>query len=174
MDIMIRQCTLEDVQQLQEISYATFNETFREQNSPEHIDYYLEKAFNHSQLEKELNNPYSKFFFAYVNNELAGYLKINTDQAQSEKMSEDSLEIERIYIKQSFQKHGVGKHLFQQALQIAKELNKQQMWLGVWEKNDNAILFYQKLGFELTGQHSFYMGDEQQTDLIMTKRPLMD
>ncbi|MDN4619382.1 GNAT family N-acetyltransferase [Paenibacillus sp. PsM32] len=174
MNITIRQCTLEDVQQLQEISYDTFNETFREQNSPEHIDHYLKKAFNRPQLETELNNPYSKFFFAYVNNELAGYLKINTDQAQSEKMSEDSLEIERIYIKQSFQKHGVGKHLFQQALQIAKVLHKQQMWLGVWEKNDNAILFYQKLGFELTGQHSFYMGDEQQTDLIMTKRPLMD
>lgn len=172
MNITIRRCTLEDVQQLQEISYETFNETFREQNSPENIDDYLEKAFNRPQLEKELKNPSSQFFFAYVNNELAGYLKINTDQAQSEKMSEDSLEIERIYIKQSFQKHGVGKQLFQQALQIAKELNKQQMWLGVWEKNEKAIAFYQKIGFVLTGQHSFYMGDEQQIDLIMTKRPL--
>lgn len=172
MNITIRQCMLEDIQELQEISYDTFNETFREQNSPENIDDYLEKAFNQPQLEKELNNPYSQFFFAYVNNELAGYLKINTDQAQSEERSADALEIERIYIKQSFQKHGVGKQLFQQALQIAKELNKQQMWLGVWEKNEKAIAFYQKIGFVLTGQHSFYMGDEQQTDLIMTKRPL--
>lgn len=172
MSITIRPCTLEDIEELQEISYQTFNETFREQNSPENIDHYLEKAFNLPQLEEELKNPYSQFFFADVNNELAGYLKINTDQAQSEEMSEDALEIERIYIKQSFQKHGVGKYLFQQALQIAQQLNKQQMWLGVWEKNDNAIAFYQKLGFELTGQHSFYMGDEQQTDLIMTKRPL--
>lgn len=172
MSITIRPCTLEDIEELQVISYQTFNETFREQNSPENIDHYLETAFNRPQLETELNNPSSQFFFAYVNDELAGYLKINTDQAQSEEMGADALEIERIYIKQSLQKHGVGKHLFQQALHTAQELNKQQMWLGVWEKNDNAIAFYQKLGFELTGQHSFYMGDEQQTDLIMTKRPL--
>lgn len=172
MNITIRACKLEDIEVLQQISYETFNETFRDQNSPENIDHYLEKSFNIPQLEKELINPSSQFFFAYIDHDLAGYLKINTDQAQSEAISEDSLEIERIYIKQSFQKHGVGKRLFHHALQIAQQQDKQQIWLGVWEKNEKAIAFYQKIGFVPTGQHSFYMGDEQQTDLIMTKRPL--
>jgi len=48
MSITIRKCTLEDIEELQVISYQTFNETFREQNSPENIDYYLKKAFNRS------------------------------------------------------------------------------------------------------------------------------
>ncbi|MGV3464872.1 MAG: GNAT family N-acetyltransferase [Heyndrickxia sp.] len=165
----IKQCTLQDLRELQEISYETFYETFKDQNSPENMNAYLEKAFNIKQLEKELSNISSQFFFIYFHHEVAGYLKINTDDAQSEVMGSESLEIERIYIKSEFQKHGLGKCLLNKALEIAIEKNKQKIWLGVWEENENAIAFYKKMGFVQTGAHSFYMGDEEQTDLIMMK-----
>ncbi|MGG1679445.1 GNAT family N-acetyltransferase [Neobacillus sp. NRS-1170] len=165
----IKQCTLEDSRNLQEISFETFNETFKDQNSPENMKAYLERAFNLKQLEKELSNISSQFFFVYFNNEVAGYLKVNTNDAQTEEMDEESLEIERIYIKNKFQKHGLGKYLLNKAMEIAMESNKKKIWLGVWEKNENAIAFYMKMGFVQTGAHSFYMGDEEQTDFIMTK-----
>lgn len=130
---------------------------------------YLERAFNLKQLEKELSNSFSQFFFVYFNYEVAGYLKVNTNDAQSEEMGDDSLEIERIYIKYKFQKHGLGKYLFNKAMEVAEDLNKKNIWLGVWEKNENAIAFYKKMGFVQAGAHSFYMGDEEQTDFIMTK-----
>ncbi|MCY7834735.1 GNAT family N-acetyltransferase [Bacillus haynesii] len=169
MTVNIKRCTLEDLHKLQDICYETFNETFKDQNSPENMKAYLEMAFNLKQLEKELSNSSSQFFFVYFNNEAAGYLKVNINEAQSEKMGDESLEIERIYIKSKFQKHGLGKYLFNKALEIAKELNKKKIWLGVWEKNENAIAFYKKMGFVQTDAHSFYMGDEEQTDFIMTK-----
>jgi len=169
MAITIKKCTLDDVNKLQEISYVTFNETFKEQNSPENMNAYLEKAFNLRKLENELAHPFSQFFFAYVGKEVAGYLKVNTHEAQSEDMGEDSLEIERIYIKSEFQKHGLGKNLLNKAIEIAAEQEKKKIWLGVWEKNESAIAFYKKMGFVQTGSHSFYMGDEEQTDFIMAK-----
>lgn len=169
MIINIKKCTLEDSRKLQEISYETFKDTFKDQNSPENMDAYLERAFNLKQLEKELSNISSQFFFVYFNNEVAGYLKVNTNDAQSEEMGDESLEIERIYIKNKFQKHGFGKYLLNKAMEIAMERNKKKIWLGVWEKNENALAFYKKLGFVQTGAHSFYMGDEEQMDFIMTK-----
>lgn len=169
MTMTIKKCTLEDSRELQEISVDTFNETFKDQNSPEHLIAYLEKAFNLKQLEQELANRYSQFFFVYVNHEVAGYLKVNTDDDQSEAMGDESLEIERIYVKKKFQKHGLGKYLLNKAMDIAMEVKKEKIWLGVWEKNENAIAFYQKMGFVQTGAHSFYMGDDEQVDLIMTK-----
>ncbi|OOZ91059.1 GNAT family N-acetyltransferase [Bacillus cereus] len=169
MTTYIEKCTLEDIQKLQEISYETFNETFKHQNSPKNMNYYLEKAFNLKQLEKELSNISSQFFFVYFNDEIAGYLKVNTDVAQSEEMGDESLEVERIYIKDSFQKHGLGKYLLNNAIEIAIANNKKNIWLGVWEKNENAIAFYKKLGFVQAGSHSFYMGDDEQIDLIMIK-----
>ncbi|KKB37764.1 GNAT family N-acetyltransferase [Bacillus thermotolerans] len=169
MTIHIKECTLEDLHELQEVSYETFRETFKDQNSPENMDAYLTKAFNLEQLAQELSHPFSRFFFVYVHDETAGYLKVNTDEAQSEEMGEESLEIERIYIKSSFQGHGLGKYLLNKAIEVAMERNKKKVWLGVWEENEKAIAFYKKMGFVQTGAHSFYMGDEEQTDLIMTK-----
>ncbi|WP_223702165.1 GNAT family N-acetyltransferase [Sutcliffiella deserti] len=167
--IMMKKCTLEDIRDLQTISTKTFRETFQEQNSPEHLNAYLERAYNLDQLTQEIANPSSQFYFIYFNQELAGYLKVNTDEAQSETMDGDSLEVERIYVKRKFQKHGLGKHLMNKAMEIALEQQKKKIWLGVWEDNENAIAFYQKKGFIQTGSHSFFMGDDEQVDLIMTK-----
>ncbi|OZU89671.1 GNAT family N-acetyltransferase [Virgibacillus indicus] len=161
--------SIEDLHILHEISYGTFDETFKDQNSPENMKNYLEKAFNLKQLKKELSNISSQFFFVYYNDEVAGYLKVNTNEAQSEEMGDESLELERIYIKNKFQRHGLGKYLLDKAIEIAMKNNKKNIWLGVWEKNENAIAFYKKMGFVHTGAHSFYMGDEEQIDFIMMK-----
>ncbi|MEF3306863.1 GNAT family N-acetyltransferase [Paenibacillus sp. GYB003] len=169
MTVKIQKCSREDLRILQEISIETFNDTFKDQNSPETMKAYLERAFNSKQLEKELSNLFSEFFFIYFNEELAGYLKVNSNEAQSENMGDASLEIERIYIRNKFQRKGLGAYLLNKAMEIAKSQNKTMIWLGVWEKNENAIDFYKKMGFVQTGAHSFYMGDEEQIDYILTK-----
>lgn len=169
MSIKLKLCTFKDLRVLQEICTDTFIETFEAQNSPENLRAYLETAFNLNQLEKELANPSSQFFLVYFNNEVAGYLKINTNDAQSEEMDDESLEIERIYLKRLFQRQGLGKYLLNKTIEMAFELNKKHIWLGVWEKNENAITFYKKMGFVQSGSHSFKMGDEEQTDFIMIK-----
>jgi diamine N-acetyltransferase len=169
MEVNITTCSTEELQILRAISKETFNDTFKDQNSPEQMEAYLEKAFNSEKLEKELLNPSSHFYFVYVNNEVAGYLKVNTNDAQTETMDDESLEIERIYIRKDFQRHGLGKYLLNKAMEVALEHHKQKVWLGVWEKNENAIEFYKKMGFVQTGAHSFYMGEEEQTDFIMIK-----
>jgi diamine N-acetyltransferase len=169
MTIRMKWCILDDLYQLQELSIETFNDTFKDQNSLENMNAYLEKAYNLEQLKKELSHTSSQFFFVYFNEKIAGYLKVNTLDAQSEEMGDDAFEIERIYIKKPFQKHGLGKYLLNRAIEMAAEQGKRKIWLGVWEKNENAIAFYRKMGFVQTGAHSFYMGDEEQTDFIMVK-----
>ncbi|CAN7633959.1 GNAT family N-acetyltransferase [Paenibacillus sp. LjRoot56] len=169
MTVHIKKCTLKDLDLLQEISVETFTETFKDQNSPENMNAYLKKAFNLQQLEKELSNLSTEFYFIYANEEITGYLKVNTHDAQTEIMGNDSLEIERIYIRKNHHKQGLGKYLVNIAIERAVELKKQKIWLGVWEENESAITFYKKMDFVQTGAHSFYMGDEEQIDIIMTK-----
>jgi ribosomal protein S18 acetylase RimI-like enzyme len=169
MTLMIKKCTFEQLDVLQEISIETFNATFKNQNSPENMNAYLEKAFNINQLEQEMSNSSSEFYFIYSNEQVAGYLKLNTDDAQTEKMGHASLEIERIYVRERWHRQGLGQFLIKKALEIASKQKKEKIWLGVWEKNENALIFYAKMGFVRTGTDSFYMGDEEQRDIIMTK-----
>ncbi len=169
MTIKVIKCTQEDLQTLQEISIETFTETFKDQNSSEHLNAYLEGAFNLKQLEGELSNKCSQFFFVYLNNEIAGYLKVNINDAQTEEMGDETLEVERIYIKSKFQKNGLGKVLINKAIETAVESGKRKIWLGVWEENNKAIAFYKNMGFVQEGTHSFFMGEDEQVDYIMVK-----
>ena len=169
MNITIKKCMLEDLSDLQSISYDTFNETFKEQNSEENLNAYLEKAFTLNQLGKELSHESSHFFFIIVRGEIAGYLKVNMDDAQTEEMGDEALEIERIYIKERYKRLGLGKSLLKHAYDMAFAYEKNSIWLGVWERNHQALAFYTRMGFIKRGAHSFFMGDEEQTDYIMVK-----
>ncbi|RCW73256.1 GNAT family N-acetyltransferase [Saliterribacillus persicus] len=169
MDIQIRKCTLDDLPLLQTIATETYNETYSHLNTPENMNDYLENAFNSTQLKKELSNESSTFLFLYTNEVLAGYLKVNEGEAQTFEVGENALEIERIYVKEKFHDRGLGKTLLKKGFEIAKEKDKSELWLGVWQKNTNAVAFHKSMGFEVKGEYSFFIGDEEETNYIMVK-----
>lgn len=165
----IEPCDISDIEVLQKISIETFTETFKQDNSIEDLQNYLDQAYTLDKLQNELKNRNSMFFFLYQENNLAGYLKLNVGDAQTEAMGDDALEIERIYIKGAYQNNGFGKVFMNHVSDIAKEKEVRKIWLGVWEHNTKAIAFYERHGFIRQGQHSFFMGEDEQIDWIMTK-----
>ncbi|XZO07567.1 GNAT family N-acetyltransferase [Weissella paramesenteroides] len=166
----IKKLDLTDINELQKVSVETFYDTFADQNTEKNMQDYLSNSYNLETLTEELKNKNSFFYFVLSDeDDIMGYLKLNINDAQSEDDFENALEIERIYIRKEFQKQGLGKILYNIALTKATELEKQRIWLGVWEFNQNAKAFYQHLGFEFVGSHIFNMGADPQTDLIMVK-----
>jgi ribosomal protein S18 acetylase RimI-like enzyme len=169
MNITIRECISDDLFDLQEISYKTYNDTFGHLNTPANMQAYLEQAFAIEKLQNELSNINSNFYFLYADEELSGYLKLNEYAAQSDIRDPASLEIERIYLTKESQGKGLGNILINKAIEVANIRAKSYIWLGVWEKNDKALQFYKKNGFYVISKHSFFMGEDEQTDFIMRK-----
>ena len=104
MSIVFRKCTCSDLTELKDFSRKTYFETFSDMNTPENMAAYLDKAFDEERLRFELSDPNSSFYFLYLDNTLAGYLKLNESIAQTDVHDAESLEIERIYIDKKFQK----------------------------------------------------------------------
>ncbi len=169
MVLQFKKCTIDDLETLRMFSIKTYRDTFGYANSEENMKEYLEKAFNHDQLSSELQNPKSVFYFLYGDEALAGYIKVNAYGAQSDINDPQSVELERIYVSKDFQGRGIGEALLQKALELANEMKGNYMWLGVWENNTKAIAFYTKHDFIKVGQHSFFMGDDEQFDHIMRR-----
>jgi len=165
---MIVKCTTKDLEKLQHISIETFRETFAGDNTATDMEKYLVTAFHRDKLKQELQNELSEFYFAYHENELAGYLKINLEKSDTTEQGKLKLEIERLYVLQRFQKAGYGRMLMEHALKVANQNEITYVWLGVWEENKRAIQFYERLGFEKTGHHYFQLGDDRQKDFMMT------
>ena len=164
----IRQLTLADLDQLQSISRTTFHETFAADNSEADMAHYLEHNLSASRLAQELVNPESRFYFAEDDDGHAlGYLKTNTGAAQSEPQDPQALEIERIYVLSAHHGQGVGAALYRQARHDAEQQGAPYLWLGVWEHNRSALQFYQKHGFTAFASHTFTLGSDAQTDILM-------
>ena len=166
-NITITKLTPNDIASLQSIGKQTFYETFAAGNTEEDMQMYLNESFRTDKLTMELQEPNSEFYFALLNNEPIGYLKLNFGAAQTELKDETAIEIERIYVLKEFHGKLVGQALYNQALEVAKQASANYIWLGVWEKNLRAINFYIKNGFEKFDKHLFKLGKDEQTDIMM-------
>jgi ribosomal protein S18 acetylase RimI-like enzyme len=166
-NIEIIRVTPGDIDPLQQISIQSFSEAFAALNTEENMRSYLEKSFSKEKLTAELNHPDSGFYFARLGKRIIGYLKLNTGSAQTEYQDDKALEIERIYVLKEYHGQYAGQLLFEKSLEVARQMNADYIWLGVWEENTRAINFYQKNGFAAFDQHIFKLGDDEQTDIIM-------
>lgn len=166
-NISITKIDVTNIEQLQLIGRQTFFETFAAANTEQNMQKYLAEEFTAEKLTNELKNPGSEFYFAKLDNQVIGYLKVNFGQSQTELQDDKAVEIERIYVLKDFHGKQVGQLLYNKAIQIATKKNADYVWLGVWEENERAINFYKKNGFVEFDKHVFKLGNDEQTDIMM-------
>ena len=145
--------------------YATLSE--RGFIPEEDLKTFFKEAYSTEALLDEMSNKQSWYFFARYNGEVAGYMKLNIGDAQTEPKGEDYLEVQRLYMYREFQSKGIGSILMEKAFEIARDNGKKKLWLGVWENNHRAIEFYERHGYKITGSHQFYAGNDISTDYIV-------
>jgi ribosomal protein S18 acetylase RimI-like enzyme len=169
LSVATRQVTINDIDALLNLSRKTFFDAFAHLNNAADIEAYAANAFTKQKFEQELQNPDSRFYFAFVDDTVAGYIKLNYNAAQTELQDPTSVEIERIYILSDYQGKQIGKHLINFAIETAISQKLRYVWLGVWEHNHKALVFYKGRGFEQFGSHPFLLGNDEQTDILMKK-----
>ena len=62
---------------------------------------------------------------------------------------------------------GVGAALLRAGIDEAIRAGRDGMWLRVWERNERAIRFYERFGFNTCGTIEFEMIGGLKTELIM-------
>lgn len=167
----IRKATIEDAEMLTDLAYRTFRDAFHEhpKNAPGDLADYMAKAFNFEQIQTEISDKNSIFLIAEIAGEPAGYARLIVDSTEPEISATKPIELNRLYSKQEFLGKGVGAALMEECFAVAAELNRDAMWLGVWEFNPRAQRFYEKYGFRQVGKHVFQLGSDAQTDLLMQR-----
>ncbi|MEO6316396.1 MAG: GNAT family N-acetyltransferase [Chitinophagaceae bacterium] len=169
MNVTVRYAAEEDSENIARLSRQTFYDTFASFNKKQDMDKFMEGCFSMTALIEECSATENTFLVAFINEEMVGYAKLSNSSNPPELENMEAIEISRIYAAQKSIGRGVGQALMEACIGIAKEKNKQVVWLGVWEENKRAITFYQKFGFERFSAHDFVLGDDVQTDWLMKK-----
>ena len=167
--INIRYASPDDAEMIADLSRRTFYDTFAAQNTQEDMDKFMNEQFTRPRLMEEVTLPDNIFIIAEINDEPVGYARLRESEPPEELNGLPSIEIARIYAVQSGIGKGIGSALMKKCIDVAFELGKRVIWLGVWEKNERAISFYARWGFEKSGEHDFVLGNDVQHDWIMKK-----
>jgi ribosomal protein S18 acetylase RimI-like enzyme len=167
--VSIRFANAADAELIADISRKTFYETFAYVNTKENMDKFMNEQFTREKLMEEVNEPGNTFLLAFDADVPVGYVRMREGMKRPEFDGKDSIEIARIYSVNTYIGTGVGQQMMRQCIFVAKEMKKEIIWLGVWEKNSRAISFYTKWGFKKFAEHDFLLGDDLQKDWLMMK-----
>ena len=147
-NIEIKRIGVEDIALLSDVAVRAYCDHYKYLWYDEG-KWYSKKSFSAENLLHELEDENTSFFIIYFNKVAIGFLKLNIDAPLEE--TTDALELERIYLTKSVTGKGIGKFVFDFVIEIAKQQNKNLIWLKVMDSSTNAIAFYKKIGFEICG-----------------------
>jgi diamine N-acetyltransferase len=170
-DIEIKKISDADVQLLSHVAINAYKDHYL------HLWYdngkwYIDKSFSIKNLLPELQDINAWFFLIYSKNEPVGFLKLNIDAPLKNEEDANTLELERIYLTKAASGKGIGRFVLDFVFKIAKEKNKNLVWLKVMDSSTDAIRFYKNNGFEICGTHYLHfpeMREEFRGMYIMKK-----
>jgi len=149
MNLNIERISISEVEKLSEVATRAYFDHYRHLWYDEG-EWYAHKCFNVSQLIEELTDSKNLFFFAVLDGRYVGFLKLRPEN-QLAGQDGNGFEVERIYLTNEATGRGVGRALMEFAIEMARQQNKDYVWLKAMDSSQNAIRFYESLGFEICG-----------------------
>jgi ribosomal protein S18 acetylase RimI-like enzyme len=167
--LSIRKATVRDAALVASFGARTFEEAFGSQNTKEDMEEYLSSSFNEEYIRSQLFDRSSIFLLAYVGKMLVGYSMLYAGEVPDAVSGLKPIELVRIYVDGIHKGKGFGSRIMEACIQAVAETDHDVIWLGVWEKNEGAIAFYRKWGFNKVGNTKFVLGSDVQHDFIMER-----
>lgn len=149
MTLEIQPITLADLETLSTVATRVYFDHYK------HLWYdegswYAHKCFNINQLYEEISDEKNLFFMAIFDKMPVGFLKLRPENQLTEETG-NGFEVERIYLTKEVTGKGVGRKLMEFAIEMARQQHKDYIWLKAMDSSQNAIRFYESLGFEICG-----------------------
>lgn len=136
-------------------------------------EWYQEKVFDAATLEQELLDPGIRHYYLHAAGERAGFLRLLPNCSLD--MESGGMEISRLYVAKDFQGQGLGRQAMEAAIHLAESLGRRYVWLQVMECSQDAVRFYESLGFERVAQAQLpYVRLKPQYRTILTMRKALD
>ena len=168
--VHIRRGVASDAAALAEFAARTFNETFAAENKTEDLRPHPAGSHGIAQQTKELVDPDGITVLVEQGGRLIAYAQIRRSVPPACVTQDHAVELFRFYVDRPAQGSRFALVLMLHVHRAARELGGTHLWLGVWEHNDRARVFYSKMGFVDVGSHAFYVGSGRRTARVMVAR----
>lgn len=151
--IKIIAAQLEDIPVIQSIAAAAWPIAFSDILSAEQITYMMEMMYSTAALKEQITTNNHLFLIAKEDDKNVGYLSFELNYKKQQKTK-----IHKIYLLPDTQGRGIGRQLFDEVSRIALLNSNHTLSLNV-NRDNMAVNFYKKIGFEIVGQEDISIGN---------------
>ncbi|KUJ60986.1 acetyltransferase [Flavobacteriaceae bacterium CRH] len=163
--ITISEATVNDLKIIQEIAHKTWPLTYGEILSKEQLDYMLNLIYSDEALKDQFQKKEQLFYLISDAESTLGFIGIEHQYKNGA-----VTRIHKIYLLPETQGKGIGKTVMEEIEKLALQNNSTALSLNV-NRFNNALRFYQKLGFEVTDEVDIEIGNGYlMEDYVMEKR----
>ena len=111
-------------------------------------------------LKSELDNKFARFFVAFLNGKMAGYIGSHNILGE--------VYITNVAVFSEFRRNGVGKALVEYLVEQMKTEKADFVTLEVRKSNLSAISLYEKCGFRKVGERKDFYEKPREDGILMT------
>lgn len=157
-----------DLPAIDRIFRTSFCDTFAHLYSAEDLAEFLGN-FTPAAWHEEFADPRYRFRIAESGGEVVGYVKLGPSSLRVETEAR-AIELRQIYVLTAHHGSGIARELMDWAIDEARRLGFEELYLTVYTDNLRASRFYDRYGFEAVGRYDFMVGSHADEDIIMRKR----
>lgn len=149
--VVIRPATEADIPLIRRVADVAFPATYREILTPSQLDYMMEWMYSEESLRTQFREGHC-FYLALLDGRPCGYVSV-------ERQGEHLFHLQKIYVLPQAQGHGVGRLLFQQAVEHVRRnaAGSSLMELNV-NRHNRALHFYEHMGMRRLREGDFPIG----------------
>lgn len=158
MTFNINRATTSDIPVIKSMAEVVFRDTYSNILSSPQIDYMMEWMYSLPNLEKQLSDGHV-YYIAMLGDEPCGYVSVQYEGDTPEGKAQ--FHLHKIYIMPAHQGKGLGRILFNQVLDFAKNTaSGKPITIELNMNRDNpALHFYQHLGLKILRSGDFHIGN---------------
>lgn len=151
--LSLRQADINDCSLINQMATVVFPLTYQEILTPEQTAYMMEWMYAPTNIAKQMIEESQTYFIAYCDGAPCGYLSVQPEER-------DLYHLQKIYVMPDFQGKGIGKYLFEQALNYIRSVHTGpcKMHLNV-NRHNKAKDFYERMGMHVHSQGDFDIGN---------------
>lgn len=144
-------------------------DTYGKEGVTHELSSFMEKQFSIEKIEKDISSDKVKMWMATFKGNPVGVLQLEYDK-KCPVREFIAPEINKLYILRKFFGKGIGKKMMMIAEDQLKKDKVESVWLWALERNERAVRFYQKMGYENIGTAYFQMEVNNYKNVVLRKK----
>lgn len=167
-DLQFRLAGAADAAALGAFMTRNFLAAYGQCSTPDNVRRAVRDYYGESAQRRQIDDPRRWNLVATFAGDWAGHAQLHDGgDAPAAVSPRPALELGRFYVDVAFHGRGLAQTMMAEVKQEASRRGAAALWLSVWQRQPQAIRFYQKEGFRIVGETTFMVGDDPKDDWLM-------